>query len=442
MNAKQDFNQIQGEDAPEIKAFMAGRHAVAILNNGLGHVIYVVQLVQDIATASVVGVEVDAVTIPLNELLLGIKVGVDSVQFLADFGLTCAAQYRSMKAPPGRAPPRGPPGTAWSPTTRPTSSATSSRGIFDIIDLSSAGFANAGRSGRARGRSRGVFDTAKFVKGLIKSVLQGWFGVWGGKAFERGAPRRRRARHHRAPGGRGDPARAPAMKRCLHGRRRADRRGRRPHRQAAGRAQRRGDARARRPGPVRRGARRGRRGARPRRAAHRRPHADAGDGHDRRREGRRRSTPGPRRRAGRSTAPGARHRHPRGGHRRRRAVRPRRGRAQHGGARSRAPGLQLLVDQLNAGVDELKSTLTPPGRHDQGARDRPRRVHADRDQRGARADHLDAGAGRRHQGEAREVQLVRGRREHDHPADLRTWSGWSRTSRSTTSASCGSRSAA
>ena len=103
MNAKQDFTAIQGEDAPEIKAFMAGRHAVAILNNGLGHVIYVVQLVQDIATASVVGAEVDAITIPLNEILLGVKVGVDSVQFLADFGLTCAAQYRSMKAPPGPA---------------------------------------------------------------------------------------------------------------------------------------------------------------------------------------------------------------------------------------------------------------------------------------------------------------------------------------------------
>jgi hypothetical protein len=187
MNAKQDFDQIAGVDAPEIEAFMYGRHAVAILNNGLGHVIYVVQLVQDIATASVVGAEVDAVTIPLNELLLGIKVGVDSVQFLTDFGLTCAAQYRSMKAPPG------PAGAAergkWDGMVANYEANLLGdllTGIFDIIDLSSAGFANAGPVKQGAKAVKATFDTAKFVKGLVKSVLQGWFGVWGGKAFEQG----------------------------------------------------------------------------------------------------------------------------------------------------------------------------------------------------------------------------------------------------------------
>src|SRR5215217_8018071 len=162
---------------------------VAILNNGLGHVIYVVQLVQDIATASVVGAEVDAVTIPLNELLLGIKVGVDSVQFLADFGLTCAAQYRSMKAPPG--PAGAASRAAWDGMVANYEANLVGdllTGIFDIIDLSSAGFANAGPVKQGAKAVKATFDTAKLVKGLIKSVLQGWFGVWGGKAFERGAP--------------------------------------------------------------------------------------------------------------------------------------------------------------------------------------------------------------------------------------------------------------
>src|SRR5829696_8549605 len=189
MNAKQDFDAIQGEDAPEIKAFMAGRHAVAILNNGLGHVIYVVELVQDIATASVVGAEVDAITVPLNEILLGIKVGVDSVQFLADFGLTCAAQYRSMKAPPG--PAGAASRAAWDGMVANYEANLVGDlvgGIFDIIDLSSAGFSNAQPVKQGARAVRGVFDTAKFAKGLIRSVLQGWFGVWGGKAFERGAP--------------------------------------------------------------------------------------------------------------------------------------------------------------------------------------------------------------------------------------------------------------
>ncbi|HEU4461883.1 MAG TPA: hypothetical protein VFR75_04750, partial [Solirubrobacterales bacterium] len=189
MNAKQDFAAIQGEDAPEIKAFMAGRHAVAILNNGIGHVIYVVELVQDIATASVVGAEVDAITIPLNEVLLGIKVGIDGVQFLADFGLTCAAQYRSMKAPPG--PAGAASRAAWDGMVANYEANLVGDlvgGIFDIIDLSSAGFSNAQPVKQGAKAVKATFDTAKLVKGLVKSVLQGWFGVWGGKAFERGAP--------------------------------------------------------------------------------------------------------------------------------------------------------------------------------------------------------------------------------------------------------------
>jgi hypothetical protein len=178
MNAKQDFTQIQNEDAPEIVAFMAGRHAVAILNSAVGHIIYCVELVQDIATGSVVGVEIDGVTMPLNELLLSIKVGLDGVQFVADFGLTCAAKYRSMKAPPGSDSQK-----AWDGMVNNYEANLLGDlvgGIFDIIDLSSAGFSNAQPVKQGAKGVKAAFDTAKLVKGLIKSVLQGWFGVWGG----------------------------------------------------------------------------------------------------------------------------------------------------------------------------------------------------------------------------------------------------------------------
>jgi hypothetical protein len=178
MNAKQDFTQIQNEDAPEIVAFMAGRHAVAILNSAVGHIIYCVELVQDIATGSVVGVEIDGVTVPLNELLLSIKVGLDGVQFIADFGLTCAAKYRSMHAPPGSASQ-----AAWDGMVNNYEANLVGDlvgGIFDIIDLSSAGFSNSQPVKQGAKAVKAAFDTAKLVKGLIKSVLQGWFGVWGG----------------------------------------------------------------------------------------------------------------------------------------------------------------------------------------------------------------------------------------------------------------------
>src|SRR3954470_14838006 len=180
MNAKQDFTQIQNEDAPEITAFMARRHAVAILNSGVGHIIYCVELVQDIATGSVVGVEIDGVTMPLNELLLSIKVGLDSVQFVADFGLTCAAKYRSMKA-------TGPAKDKWDGMVANYEANLIGDlvgGIFDVIDLSSAGFSTAQPVKQGAKAAKAAFNTAKLVKGLIKSVLQGWFGVWGGNIVQ------------------------------------------------------------------------------------------------------------------------------------------------------------------------------------------------------------------------------------------------------------------
>ena len=346
---------------PEIKAFMAGRHAVAILNNGIGHVIYVVELVQDIATASVVGAEVDAITIPLNEILLGIKVGVDGVQFLADFGLTCAAQYRSMKAPPG--PAGAASRAAWDGMVANYEANLVGDlvgGIFDIIDLSSAGFSNSQPVKQGAKAVKATFDTAKLVKGLIKSVLQGWFGVWGGKAFERGAPGGGvHGIAERAAGG-VDPRRAAADEGLLHGRRHDHRRGRGPHRQAADRAQPGRDDRARRQGPVHHGARRGRRGPRPR--------SSSGSAISRRcrrwprRPPRRprRSRPGPPRRAARSTA--CRSRTSRSRRPTSATTRcPTSPRARSTWpARSPARACSCSSISSTPGVDELKSMLTPP----------------------------------------------------------------------------------
>ena len=82
-------------------------------------------------------------------------------------------------------------------------------------------------------------------------------------------------------------------------------------------------------------------------------------------------------------------------------------------------GLQLLVDQLNEGVDELKSMLTPPiDTIKTHATDLGEFMQIVTNEAREQID-LDAGAGGRHQGEAGQVQQLRGRREHDHPADLR-----------------------
>jgi hypothetical protein len=185
INTKQDIEAIKGEDAPWIEGALAVRSAVMIVNNGVGHLVYVTELIQDLATASVVGAELDALTATVNEALLTVKVGLDGAQFLLDFGLICGAKYRSMTAPPGDSR------KAWDGMVANYEANLLGDlvgGIFDVIDLSSAGFANAGPVKTGAKAAKGVFDTAKLVKGLVKSVLQGWFGVWGSAAFEKGAP--------------------------------------------------------------------------------------------------------------------------------------------------------------------------------------------------------------------------------------------------------------
>ena len=186
INTKQDFEAIKGEDAPWIEGALAVRSAVMIVNNGVGHLVYVTELIQDLATASVVGAELDALTASVNEALLTVKVGLDGAQFLLDFGLVCGAKYRSMTAAPG-SPSQG----KWDGMVANYEANILGDlvgGVFDVMDLSSAGFANAGPVKAGAKAAKGVFDTAKLVKGLVKSVLQGWFGVWGSKGFEKAAP--------------------------------------------------------------------------------------------------------------------------------------------------------------------------------------------------------------------------------------------------------------
>lgn len=184
MNAKQDFEAIKGEDAPEIETFLMVRSSVMIANNAVGHIAMVNQLIQDIAAGSVVGAELVPVTATANEILLSVKVGLDGAQFLLDFGLTCGAKYRSMTAPPGSDSQQ-----RWDTMIANYEANLLGDlvgGIFDVIDLSTAGVSNAQPIKQGAKAVKSIFSVSKHLKGLIKPLLQSWFGVWGGKAFERG----------------------------------------------------------------------------------------------------------------------------------------------------------------------------------------------------------------------------------------------------------------
>jgi len=75
------------------------RNIVNILNNGLGHVLYVDQLIQDGLAGSVVAAEFTPLTAAANEVLSGIKVALDEVQLGTDVIVEVEALYQANHAP-------------------------------------------------------------------------------------------------------------------------------------------------------------------------------------------------------------------------------------------------------------------------------------------------------------------------------------------------------
>ena len=177
VNGIQDMRSVASVAPPELLVFMAGRHSIAIFNSAFGHVIYCVELVQDLATASVVGSEIDAVTVPLNGLLLSGKIAVDGFQTGLDL-LLQARRSTAGTSCPATTPPR-PPGRAWSTTTRRTSSATSpARCSTPTTSAPSAGNAQVVKT--AATTAKEVLKACGFLKTAALTVLQGWWNVWGG----------------------------------------------------------------------------------------------------------------------------------------------------------------------------------------------------------------------------------------------------------------------
>ncbi|HEY5496418.1 MAG TPA: hypothetical protein VIK16_07125, partial [Candidatus Limnocylindrales bacterium] len=115
------------------------RNIVNILNNGLGHVLYVNQLIQDGLAGSVVGAEFTPLTAAANEVLSGVKVALDEVQLGTDVIVEVEAQYQANHAPDSTE------AEAWKALA--DNYAANILGdvvntILDLISLSSAGAAN------------------------------------------------------------------------------------------------------------------------------------------------------------------------------------------------------------------------------------------------------------------------------------------------------------
>ena len=188
------------------------RNVVNILNNGLGHVLYVDQLIQDGLAGSVVGAEFTPFTAATNELLAGIKVALDEVQMGTDILVEVEALYEANHAPDSAEAEK------W--RSLADGYAANILGdvvntILDLISLSSAGAANTAPVEEAKLplTLAGAFleHAAPNIIGAINNVLGVWLGglVTKGRTAATGAPAAGGAGTGTSPATGGGPAPAP-----------------------------------------------------------------------------------------------------------------------------------------------------------------------------------------------------------------------------------------
>ena len=162
----------------ELQAILLFRSGVQIINNALGHIAYVDQLIQDALAGSVVGAEFVPVTAAINEAVMAAKVTVGSVQFLCDIVLEAAALYQRENSPPGS--------ESWKAYDSMASNFAANLvgdvvGLtLDVISLSTAGVANDGPIRTGANATKAAFPVAKTVGQMILQFVRRLFNVYGG----------------------------------------------------------------------------------------------------------------------------------------------------------------------------------------------------------------------------------------------------------------------
>ena len=214
INFAQDLQSIpNSENADLATALIVFRNFVNIANNGIGHILYVDQLIQDGLAGSVVGAEFTPLTAAANEVLSSLKVGLDSVQMGTDIIVEVEAIYESNHAPTSDEAEK------WKQLA--DGYAANILGdivnlTLDVISLSSAGAANTAPVEEAKLplTLAGAF-MEKAAPNII-GALNGVIGVWLGNLATG-------ARHAYVGLPRGAPRPGPGLG---HGRRLRGRRGR------------------------------------------------------------------------------------------------------------------------------------------------------------------------------------------------------------------------
>ncbi len=154
------------------------RMPVVLANNVVGHLLYIDELAQDIATGSVIGVELDILTAPAAEALGALRTGILTVQTVID-AMVVAKSIMGMNDVESTPAERD----AYRSVFFGYDANLIMDGIDFIttgLDMASAGFANGTAIGQFVKVGKKIFDRKSLFTKLVQNVIQSWVGVWGG----------------------------------------------------------------------------------------------------------------------------------------------------------------------------------------------------------------------------------------------------------------------
>ena len=177
-NGFSDLYAIKDEDAPVIKTVLVIRNILNALNNLIGHINYLGQLIGDAALLSVIGAEITAMADAIGMTLKEIKILLDLAIGIIDIGLWAAAEQKARNAgPAGRA--------AWQGMVanyRANMIGDLATLLVDCWDAATATEGQGEMTKEALYSVRGFLQAARKFGPALINWIQGLFNVWGSKA--------------------------------------------------------------------------------------------------------------------------------------------------------------------------------------------------------------------------------------------------------------------
>ena len=156
------------------------RDILNMVNNAIGHLLFLDQAVQDGLAVSVVGAPFVGFTATVNEVLSATKIYIDMGMIFTDTAIMAMAAYNQSKAAPG-----SPEADAWQGITDGFMANILGDGVglvFDALSMASGGAAQTEIARTGLKPIAAIMAQSGNIKGAVISIVQSVWNVYGGGA--------------------------------------------------------------------------------------------------------------------------------------------------------------------------------------------------------------------------------------------------------------------